>query len=101
MNYLGAEISLLLEDLDIPTLRLQHFAGKFNRPHERGDMPGTLRGVKLVKLKAGSLNDFSLPSPGAPESVGRTKWQGTRCGISCTEVKRGEKTMLSGGLVAS
>ena len=79
MNYLGAGISLLLEDLDIRSLRLQHLAGKFNvetgylpRPHER-----TLRGVKLVKLKSGSLQDFTLPPPGSPEISGRTKWQGT------------------------
>ena len=40
-------------------------------------MPETLNGVKLVKLKAGSLSDFTLPPPEAPESVGRTMWQGT------------------------
>ena len=84
MNFLGAEIALLMEDLDITRLRLQHLAGKFNvetdflsRPHERGEMPAALIGVKLVKLKAGSLRDFSLLPPGAPAKPGDAKWQGT------------------------
>ena len=84
MNFLGAEISLLLEDLDIPRLKLQHLAGKFNletdwlsRPFERGALPATLEGVKLVKLKPWSLKDFTLPPPGAPCVEGRPKWQGT------------------------
>ena len=84
MNYLGAEIALLLEDLDIPGLRLQHLAGKFNvetdwlsRPFERGTLPATLEGVKLVKLKPGSLKDFTLPPPGAPKREAEPKWQGT------------------------
>ena len=84
MNFLGAEIALLLEDLDIPRLRLQHLAGKFNtetdflsRPHERGEMPAALRGVKLVKLKEWSLKDFTLPPPGAPANAGDSRWQGT------------------------
>eukprot|EP00435_Cladocopium_sp_Y103_P032890 s2894_g8.t1 len=84
MNFLGAEISLLLEDLDIPGLRLHHVAGKFNtetdylsRPHERGELPATLKGVKLVKLAPWSQKDFTLPPPGAPRSEGGAKWQGT------------------------
>eukprot|EP00435_Cladocopium_sp_Y103_P072900 s399_g41.t1 len=84
MNFLGAEISLLLEDLDIPNLRLHHLAGKFNvetdylsRPHERGELPAALKGIRLVKLKPGSLADFSLPPPGAPDMANRAKWQGT------------------------
>eukprot|EP00435_Cladocopium_sp_Y103_P012061 s4633_g3.t1 len=84
LNYVGAEISLLLEDMDCPGLRLHHLAGKLNketdylsRPQSRGELPANLQGVKLVKLQTWSQEDFTLPPPGAKSTDGRSKWQGT------------------------
>ena len=85
LNYLGAELSLLLESLEIPALRLQHLPGKFNqeadwlsRQIERGDIPSSLQGVKIAKLKTWEVSDFSLPPPGTEVSkTERPAWQGT------------------------
>ena len=85
LNYLGSELSLLLETLEIPFLRLQHLPGKFNieadwlsRGIERGDMPASLAGVKIAKFKTWRIPDFSLPPPGSELSkTEKAAWQGT------------------------
>lgn len=77
LNYLGGELGILAETLEITKIIPQHLAGKLNveadwlsrlndnRPAER---PATLKGVKLRRLGPAKEVDFSLPPPGSKEN---------------------------------
>lgn len=74
LNYIAAELACLLETIDIRQIEIYHVPGTFNkeadwlsRPRERGEMPESLQGVRLKKLKGQLLEDFKVPPPGAPE----------------------------------
>ena len=67
LNYLAAEMALLLEKLQVGDLELSHVPGKMNvladwlsRPETRGAMPSQLQGVKLANPKKLQRGDFSL-----------------------------------------
>ena len=67
LNYLAAEMALLLEKLQVGDLELSHVPGKMNvladwlsRPESRGAMPSQLQGVKLANPKKLQRSDFSL-----------------------------------------
>eukprot|EP00913_Durusdinium_trenchii_P013258 g12445.t1 len=65
LNYIAAELACLLETIDIRQIEIYHVPGTFNkeadwlsRPRERGEMPESLQGVRLKKLKGQLLEDF-------------------------------------------
>ena len=76
LNYLAAELSLMLEELQVPRLVLQHIPGQLNketdwlsRPNSRSEPPPeALRSVKIVKEKALVEQWFACPPPGAENS---------------------------------
>ena len=78
LNYLGAEISFLMEKHDIRRLLPYHIPGKVNkeadwlsRPHERGPMPRSLEEVKIKQLGPWKPEDFAVTPPGS-QPEGRT-----------------------------
>ena len=71
LNYIAAELACLLDTIDVRQIEIYHIPQTFNkeadwlsRPHERGDMPETLQGIRLKKLKGQVLEDFKVPPPG-------------------------------------
>ena len=78
LNYLAAELSLMLEFMRMGRLVVQHLRGSDNketdwlsRMHDRGEKPKTLEGVKIVRLGPchACSGLFSLSPPGG-ESPG-------------------------------
>ena len=73
LNFLGGELALLAEKLNLPKLRTQHLARKLNqeadwlsRSHDRDKVPPeALRGLKIRKVGPVAERDFALPPPGA------------------------------------
>ena len=76
LNYLAAEIALVLEEIRCPGLTLQHIPGTLNkeadwlsRVHDRGEMPATLNGVKQRRTVAWDERVMRCTPPGAPDSA--------------------------------
>ena len=72
LNYIAAEISLLLEDLKIPRLVLHHIPGVLNvetdwlsRMHDRKARPASLDKVPIKTLEPLRVEQFQLKPPGA------------------------------------
>ena len=79
VNWVGAELALRLEWLDVPKLIVHHLPGRFNveadwlsRPHERpAEVPWALRGVKIQKFEGEARRRSQVPPPGvAPQMWG-------------------------------
>jgi hypothetical protein len=79
VNWVGAELALRLEWLDVPKLIVHHLPGRFNveadwlsRPHERSaEVPWALRGVKIQKFEGEARRRSQVPPPGvAPQMWG-------------------------------
>ena len=71
LNFLGAEISFLMEKHDIRRLLPCHIPGKVNkeadwlsRPHERGPLPKSFEEVKIKQLGLWKQEDFTFTPPG-------------------------------------
>ena len=76
LNYLAAEIALVLEEIRCPGLTLQHIPGTLNkeadwlsRIHDRGEMPATLNGVKQRRTVAWDERVMKCTPPGASDSA--------------------------------
>ena len=72
LNYIAAEISLLLEDLKIPRLVLHHIPGVLNvetdwlsHMHDRKARPASLDKVPIKTLEPLRVEQFQLKPPGA------------------------------------
>ena len=72
LNYIAAEISLLLEDFKIPRLVLHHIPGVLNvetdwlsRMHDRKARPASLDKVPIKTLEPLRVEQFQLKPPGA------------------------------------
>ena len=80
LNWLGAELALKCETLGIHKLATQHIPGAWNieadylsRPHQRGELPERLKGVKIRNMKHEKMRTSALPPPGvAPGMWGST-----------------------------
>ena len=78
LNFVGAEMSILLSKLNCGKLQLIHVPGQLNkeadwlsRMEEGKEMPPLLRGIKIEEFKLEDKNVFHLPDPGSnPELWG-------------------------------
>eukprot|EP00438_Fugacium_kawagutii_P026843 Skav231908 [mRNA] locus=scaffold344:4793:6245:+ [translate_table: standard] len=75
---------------------VQHLRGKDNtetdwlsRPHDRGEKPETLKGVKIFRLASSDKTSglFELPPPGAAASEGA--WSASDCTTACAASQEG------------
>ena len=71
LNYIAAELSALLEDLQIPEVVSHHIRGKENleadwlsRIADRGECPASLRGVPMMRLGCLSRDETFFDPPG-------------------------------------
>ena len=71
LNYIAAELSVLLEKLQIPEVITHHIRGKENleadwlsRIADRGEVPETLRGVPAMRLGCLSKDETAFAPPG-------------------------------------
>ena len=72
MNFMGGELTILAEKLDLPPLKTQHLAGKLNeeadwlsrgKDHSRR-VPDAIRGLKIRTLGPITRKDFAIEPPG-------------------------------------
>ena len=79
INWVGAELALRLELLDVPRLIVHHLPGRFNeeadglsRPHERpAEVPAALKGLKIQKFDGEQRRQCKVEPPGvAPQLWG-------------------------------
>ena len=75
LNFIAAEIAILLEQAQITRLVPQHVPGRMNveadwlsRPGERGSMPEGLHNVKIRRTSAWSERNTTLAPPGVKDS---------------------------------
>ena len=76
LNWIGAELALRAEELQLGRFVAQHIPGSWNqeadwlsRPHERGELPERLKGVPLRQFPKSSLMTSALAPPGASEAL--------------------------------
>ena len=76
LNWIGAELALRSEELQLGRLVGQHIPGSWNqesdwlsRPHERGKMPARLEGVPLRQFPRSSVMTSALAPPGASQTL--------------------------------
>ena len=79
LNFLGAELALILERLKVMDVSTMHIPGVLNlmadglsRPHMRAEKPETL---EKVKMRAAKEFKFELPTPGEHPGL----WGGQPC----------------------
>ena len=79
LNFVAAELSLLLEEIQTPRIVVHHVPGVFNketdwlsRMHDRGERPASLEKVKIVTLAEPKEDFFKIPPPGISRSEGET-----------------------------
>ena len=79
LNFVAAELSLLLEEIQTPRIVVHHVPGVFNketdwlsRMHDRGERPTSLEKVKIVTLAEPKEDFFKIPPPGTVRSEGET-----------------------------
>ena len=78
LNWIGAELALRAEELQLGRFVGQHIPGSWNqeadwlsRPHERGEMPARLKGVPIRQFPKTTLKSSALAPPGSSQAV---KW---------------------------
>ena len=77
LNFVAAEISLILESVKIPKLILHHIPGSLNvetdwlsRMHDRGPKPESLAKVPIRTLEPIRVEQFKLTPPGVQKAKG-------------------------------
>ena len=75
LNFVAAEISLILENAKIPKLILHHIPGYvetdwLSRMHERGPKPESLAKVPIPTLEPVKVEQFKLMPPGVQKAKG-------------------------------
>ena len=80
LNWLGAELGLKAEQLNLGKFHLRHIAGMWNveadwlsRPDNRGPVPTKLEGIKVKKFSREKKRISMLPSPGERPDLWGTK----------------------------
>ena len=75
-NWVGAELALRLELVDVPRLIVHHLPGRFNveadwLSEQSAEVPWTLRGIKIQKFEGEARRKSQVPPPGiAPQLWG-------------------------------
>ena len=75
-NWVGAELALRLELVDVPRLIVHHLPGRFNveadwLSEQSAEVPWTLRGITIQKFEGEARRKSQVPPPGiAPQLWG-------------------------------
>ena len=75
VNWVGAELALRLEVLDVPQLIVHHLPGRFNveadwLSERSAEVPWTLRGIKIQKFEGEARRKSQVPPPGIAPQLG-------------------------------